>query len=143
MSLGEKARRLEEDYGLLPDPQDRFQYLIEQSANDPGLTAEERISQFRIHGCTSQVWVIPEFRDGRVYYRTDGDSPVVKALAWILADFYSGETGEAISQTPPAFLERLGLTRALTENRRRGLRSMIERFQVLARGASSRTGTEG
>lgn len=136
MSLGEKARKLEADFGVLPDPQDRFQYLIELSAKAPGLPPEERISKHQIHGCTSRVWVLAEPREGVVHFRTDGDSPVVKALAWLLADFYSGEPAEAIASTPPAFLERLGLIRALTENRRRGLRSMVERFQTLARGAT-------
>ena len=133
MSLSDKARHLEEDYGFLPDPMERFQYLIEQSAEAPGLPESERLAEHRVEGCVSQVWLLAEVRDGRVHYRSDGDAPMVKALAWILEDFYSGALAEEIVATPPTFFERLGLTRALTENRRRGLHALIARYQGLAR----------
>lgn len=132
MSLTDKARELEESYGFLPDPHDRFQYLIEQSSAAEGLPTEERVREHRVDGCQSSVWVVAEEREGRLYFRTDGDAPVVKALAWFLADFYSGATREEIVATAPTFIDRLGLQRALTENRRRGLRALVARFQSLA-----------
>jgi cysteine desulfuration protein SufE len=135
MSLTAKARHLVETYGLLPDPQDRFQYLIEQSALMPPLPGELRIARHRVDGCMSAVWVVAERDGAKVHYRSDGDSPVVKALAWILADFYSGADASEIAATPPSFLERLGLQKALTENRRRGLQALITRYQNLAQAA--------
>lgn len=135
MSLSEKAMRLVEDYALLPDPSERFQYLIEQSSEAPGLPLEDRLAEHRVDGCVSMVWLIAEERNGCIHYRCDGDAPIVKALAWVLSEFYSGASAEEIVATPPTFFERLGLDRALTESRRRGLQALIERFQALAKNA--------
>ncbi|MFP4283655.1 MAG: SufE family protein [Opitutales bacterium] len=132
MDLAEKAARIEEDFGYLPDPQERFQYLVDLSADAPGLEEAERTEANRVAGCVSAVWVVAEGREGRVQYRFEADSPIVQALAWALADFYGGHTAEEIVATPPAFFDRLRLVDALTENRQRGLQALIARFQRLA-----------
>ncbi len=137
MQLIEKRDRLTEEYRWLPGAQERFDYLLEQSQEGPALSAEERAVLPRVEGCLAQVWVTAELREGKVYYRSDSDAPMVRAIAWLLCDFYSGGTPEEIATTDPDFLQDLRLLDALTENRRRGTRHIVSHIRVLARSVAS------
>ena len=99
MTLSQKQRQLIEEYQFLPDPQERFSYLIELSQADPGLDVSERRPADLVEGCMSQVWVIGEEREGRWFFRSDSDAPMVKALAWLLTSFYSGAESAEIAAT--------------------------------------------
>ena len=142
MRLEQKAIELREAYGLLPDPQERLQYLVEQSAAVPALAAEARTEANRVHGCVSRVWVTGVREDGAMRFETAADAPVVSGLAWLLADFYSGATPEEVVGFEPSFLKDLGLIRSLTENRQRGLVALRQRFRALAEASLAATSTE-
>lgn len=135
MSLAEKQKALLDEYGVLPDPQERFSYVLEQSLEGPTLEAAERRAENLVEGCQSQVWIVADERDGRMTFRSDSDAPMVKAIAWLLSDFYSGAKCSDILATEPDFLAGLHLLNALTENRRRGTFHIIARIKALARAA--------
>lgn len=133
MELMEKQTRLIRDYGLLPDPQERLGYLLDLSEAGPGLSADEKRAENRVDGCVSNVWVVGENEAGTMRYRSDSDAPMVKAIAWMLCDFYSGVSAGEVLVTEPEFLRELGLLDALSENRRRGTFHIVARIQALAR----------
>lgn len=132
MELSEKSAAWIEEYGILPDPQERFSYALEQSTADAGLAVEERREEDLVTGCLSRVWIVGEAREGRWFFRSDADAPMVKAMAWLLCEFYSGARAEVIAAQDPDFLGELRLLDALTENRRRGVRHMVARIRSLA-----------
>lgn len=132
MALAEKQACLIEEYKLLPDPEERFGYVLDLSREAPALPAEERRPENRVRGCVSNVWVIAEADNEVMRYRSDSDAPMVKAIAWLLTDFYSGARAEEIIATDPVFLAELNLLDALTENRRRGALHIVARIKALA-----------
>jgi cysteine desulfuration protein SufE len=134
MQLQQRQAEWIEEYGFLPDPQERFTYVLEQSAAAPGLAANERADEALVPGCMSKVWIVgePVGAEGVREFRSDADAPMVKAMAWLLCRFYSGVSAQEIAATEPEFLSKLRLLDALTENRRRGVAHMVTRIRRLA-----------
>ncbi len=132
MTLAEKQRQLIEDYGIIPDPQERLAAVVDQARRRPPLPDIERTDVHRVQGCVSQAWVVGEVRDGRCFFRSDADSPLVRGLLVLLCDFYSDAPPAEVAATEPALLEELGLARNLSPTRLNGLRSVRAKIREFA-----------
>ncbi|HEX7631942.1 MAG TPA: SufE family protein [Lacunisphaera sp.] len=135
MSLAEKQSQLIEDYAIIPDPQERLAAVVDQARRRPPLAEAERVESNRVKGCVSQAWLVSELREGRCFFRSDADSPLVRGLLVLLCDFYSGATPAEVAATEPALLEELGLARNLSPTRLNGLRSVRAKIREFATGA--------
>lgn len=126
-----------ETFELFDDWEDRYGYLIELGRKLPPLDPVHKTEANRVRGCVSQVWLIHEVRDGRVYFSADSDAFIVKGLAAILIELLSGRTPEQIAQTDiQAIFEQIGLESHLTPSRRSGFFSMVSRMRGAAQVAA-------
>src|SRR5687768_14143637 len=132
MTLEEKKRELVEDLGLLPTAQDRLMYVVDRARKTPNLPAELRTDQTRVEGCLSNLWFIPEYREGKCYFKVDADSHIVRGIAIVLAEFYSGHEPKEILANDPGFLSTVGITQHLSPNRRNGLSRLWEKIRGFA-----------
>lgn len=133
MTLQEKQKLLVEEISLIPDPMERLGYVVDRGRKAPGLDEDLRIDNFKIEGCMSQLWVVPEFKDDVCIFRSESDSAIVKGIAALLCDFYSHQPPEAIADTAADFLGEVGITQHLSPNRRNGLSRITETIQRFAR----------
>jgi len=133
MKLAEKQEQLVEEITLIPDPYERLGYIVDRGKKAEGLGEDLRIESFKIEGCMSQLWVVPEFREGKCYFRSESDSAIVKGIASLLCDFYSGQAPEEIVENDAAFLGEVGITQHLSPNRRNGLSRIVESIQRFAK----------
>jgi cysteine desulfuration protein SufE len=132
VTLAEKQQQLIADYAIIPDPQERLAAVVDRARRRPALPETERTEAHRVRGCVSQAWVIGELRDGRCFFRSDADSPLVRGLLALLCDFYSGATPAEVMATEPALFEELGLARNLSPTRLNGLRSVRAKIREFA-----------
>lgn len=132
MSLAEKKRELVEDLSLLPTAQDRMMYLVDKARKTPSLPPELRSAERKVEGCLSNLWFVPEFREGKCFFKVDADSHIVRGIAILLAEFYSGEAPGEILANDPAFLSEVGITQHLSPNRRSGLSRLWEKIRDYA-----------
>ena len=132
MTLIEKQRELIAQLSRLRGAQERLVWLVERARQRPRLAEALKTDAFRIEGCLSRLWFAPEFRAGRCYFQSDSDSQIVRAIAGLLCEFYSGQPPEEIAAHDPGFLGQLGITQHLTPNRRNGLSRLRERIRVFA-----------
>lgn len=132
MTLEEKKHDLLERLEMLPTDQDRFVYVVDSAKKQTPLPAECKTDDFRVEGCLSNLWFVPEFRDGKCFFRTDGDSQVVKAIAGLLSELYSGHPPEEILRMDPSFLGQVGITQHLSPNRRNGLSRLWAKIRDFA-----------
>ncbi len=132
MTLADKKRELIDDLSLLPSAQDRLMYVVDKAKKAPNLPAELRTDQTRVEGCLSNLWFVPEFRDGNCYFRVDADSHIVRGIALVLAEFYSGHPPKEILANDPSFLSEVGITQHLSPNRRNGLSRLWDKIRVFA-----------
>jgi cysteine desulfuration protein SufE len=137
MTLKEKQDALVEEITLIPDAYERLGYIVDRGKKAPGLTEDLRIDSFKIEGCMSQLWVVPEFKDGRCHFRSESDSAIVKGIAELLCDFYSDAKPEEIVATDAEFLAEVGITQHLSPNRRNGLSRIVESIQHFAKSCST------
>jgi cysteine desulfuration protein SufE len=135
-SLVAKRDALVQELMALPGPEARLERLMEQARLEEA-RPDLRIPTNEVPGCTAQLWLAGEFRDGRCWYAVDSDSMVVKGIALLLADFYSGAAPAEIVATDPSFLRGVGVIEHLSANRRNALTKVWERIKQFATEQSS------
>jgi len=132
VTLADKQRELTATLSRLPGVSERLAWLVEQARQRPLLPAAQRIEANRVDGCLARLWFVPEFRDGRCFYHADSDSLIVKSIAGLLCDFYSGCLPAEVLAHDPAFLGKLGITQHVTPNRRNALSSVWNKIRAFA-----------
>ena len=137
MSLAEKQLQLTADLTALKSGQDRLALLVEKAKQRPVLAAEQRADANLIPGCLAKLWFVSQFCDGNCFFLCDSDSLVVKAIAGLLCEFYSGHAPEEILAHDPKFLAPLGITQHLTPNRRNAVSKVWEHIRRFAEANSA------
>ncbi|HEY2329131.1 MAG TPA: SufE family protein [Verrucomicrobiae bacterium] len=132
MKLAEKQVQLTAQFTALQNGQDRLALLVERAKKLPPPAPEFRVEQNLIPGCLAKLWFSPEFRDEKCFFACDSDSLVVRAIAGLLCEFYSGHAPAEILAHDPKFLAPLGITQHLTPNRRNALAKIWERIRQFA-----------
>lgn len=125
-------RELIADFELFEDWMDRYQYLIDLGRRLPEFPDELRSEENRIRGCQSQVWFVPNERDGRLYFQAISDAAIVSGLIAVLLRLYSGRHPQDILDTPPDFVAELQLESHLSPTRSNGLASMLTAIRRFA-----------
>ena len=120
----------------LETPEERIGYLIELGQTLPDLPKELQTEAYRVLGCQSMVWVVPEIAKEGICFRGGSDAPMVRGLVAILLSAYSGKTPKQIIDFPiDNLFDEIRLRSFLTPMRSNGLHSMVQRIQSIARAA--------
>ncbi|MFQ3669882.1 MAG: SufE family protein [Verrucomicrobiia bacterium] len=132
MSAQARAQELIDRMKLLPDPQERFLYVIASGKRAPGLPDDLKVDAFRIEGCQSALWMVPEFKDGTCFYRSDSDAFITKGVSSLVCHVYSGATPHEVLALDDGFLKEAGITEHLTPNRANGLSQLLKKVKGFA-----------
>ena len=127
-----------ENFSFLDDWEDRYGYLIELgNALSPVSEAEMNESN-KVQGCVSQVWLISQVENGKLYFRGASDAHIVRGLVAVALSIFSGKTPEEISQlNEQDTFEAIGLSEHLTPQRSNGLKSLVGRIKATAEAAQA------
>jgi cysteine desulfurase/selenocysteine lyase len=132
------ANALAEDFDLMDDWADKYNYLIDLGSKLPPLPDEFRTEANRVHGCQSTVYLHARKKPGSadvMEFLADSDADIVRGLLAVLERVFSGQRAAAVvAFDTPAFWRRLGLDQNLTTGRRNGLGAMVERLRDFAAG---------
>lgn len=126
-------RELIEEFALFADWSERYQHLIDLGRHLPPYPAEFRDDAHRVQGCQSQVWLHAEGDAAQLQFRAASDGAIVAGLLALLLRVYSGHSARSILDTPPTFIEAIGLGSHLSMTRRNGLAAVLTRIQAHAR----------
>ena len=132
MTLAEKQAQLTVELAAFKNGQDRFALLVDRAKKIQLLAPELRVEKNLIPGCLAKLWFVPSCRDEKCFFVCDSDSLVIKAIAGLLCDFYSGHAADEILVHDPNFLAPLGITQHLTPNRRNALSKVWECIRKFA-----------
>ena len=66
MPIDSKVQEYKKILDLFPDAQEKYQYLIEQAKDNTDFPEALRNDNFKVSGCQSQVWLIPEKKEDKV-----------------------------------------------------------------------------
>jgi len=131
-----RFEEIAEDFEFLDDWEDRYRYVIDLGKKMPPLPEDQKTDLTKVRGCASQVWIVPNFRDGKVSFAGESDAMIVNGLIAVLMALFEGLTpAQALAVNAQQEMGRLGLDQHLSAQRSNGLRSMIERIRQISTAA--------
>ena len=137
MGIDAKIQEYKKMLDLFPNAQEKYQYLIEQAKNNTNFPEELRNDNFKVSGCQSQVWLIPEKKDKKVYFMSDSDALIAKGLVTLIASIYSDETPEDIVSSEVDLMEEFELGVILSPARRNGAFSMLRMIKEFSKNLAN------
>jgi len=132
MTIEQVQQDIIEEFSVYEDWMDKYSYLIELGNDLKDLKPSMKNDQHLIKGCQSRVWLVPEFRDGKIYFEGESDAVIVKGLVALLLRVVSGRTPEEIMNTDLHFVDAIGLKQHLSPTRSNGLVAMIKQIKLYA-----------
>jgi cysteine desulfuration protein SufE len=125
---------LADSFSLFDSWEDRYRYLIDLGKRVPVMDNCLKTEENKVRGCTSVVWLVAGWQDGKLVFDADSDAQIIRGLIYILNLAYQGRTPQEIDTLDinKAF-EDLGLDRHLSPNRRNGFFAMVDRIKGLAK----------
>lgn len=130
-----RVEEIVEELSFFDDELEKYEYLVDTGKALSPLSEDEKQEQYLIQGCTSQVWLICENKEGKLIFRGDSNTVIVKGLVALIIKIFSNLTPKEIVDFDVARLGVLGLSEIITPNRQNGLKSMIERIKTYAQEA--------
>ncbi|HSN00823.1 MAG TPA: SufE family protein [Rudaea sp.] len=124
-----------EEFAFFGDWTERYQYLIDLGRKLPPFPDELKSEAHKVHGCQSQVWLVPDGDAQRMEFRAISDSAIVSGLIALLLRVYSGRSAREILAAEPMFIAAIGLAQHLSPTRSNGLASMLATIKEYARKA--------
>ncbi|MDA3913568.1 SufE family protein [Oleiagrimonas sp.] len=115
-----------DEFAFFSDWTERYQYLIDLGHKLPDFPEELKREEFKVHGCQSQVWLVPEGDADCMRFRAISDSAIVSGLIALVLRVYSGRTAREILDTEPSYIQSIGLAKHLSPTRSNGLVAMLK-----------------
>ncbi len=132
MTIEEIQADINEEFSVYEDWMDKYSYLIELGNDLKELDPKVKNDQHLIKGCQSRVWLVPEFKDGKIYFEGESDAVIVKGLVALLLRVVSGRTPAEIMESDLHFVDDIGLKQHLSPTRSNGLVAMIKQIKLYA-----------
>lgn len=132
MSIQKIQKEIVEEFQYLPDWEEKYSEIIRLGRKLPEYPEEFRDEKYKVKGCQSQVWLHPEFKDGKILFDADSDAMIVKGLIGLLMRVYNNRTPNEILDNPPDFLQEIGIDKHLSPTRKNGLGAMMKQIQMYA-----------
>ena len=113
-------------------PEQKYRVLIDLGHKLRVTQKESFTEEDVVEGCQSFMLLRSRREDVKLYFEIYSEALISSGLAYLLVEFYSGESAEDILKTPPTFLEKLDLTSSLTPGRSNGLAALYHKIRQLA-----------
>ena len=132
MLIEEKINKIKEDFSFFENWEDKYQYLIDLGKKLPELESQYKKEEFRVQGCTSNLWVVPQYHNNRVTFLGASDSVIVQGLFYLVKYVFDNEYPETIISEQLEFFDEIGLSSHLGPSRANGLNSLKKQIKNLA-----------
>ena len=136
-TIAEAQESIVESFQFFDDWSERYQYLIELGRQLPPFPETAQVEGNRIPGCQSGVWLVCDYRNGRLVFAATSDSAIVAGIIAVLLQVYSGRQLQQVLATTPTFVDEIGLSTHLSPHRANGLALMLERIRAFATAHAS------
>jgi cysteine desulfuration protein SufE len=126
----EIEQEIVEEFALFDSWDDKYEYIIDMGKKLKPLDDIYKKEETKIKGCQSTVWMVSDFKDGRVYYKAESDAVIVKGLVSMLIRVLSGHRPEEIINARLEFIDQIGMKQHLAQTRSNGLLSMVKQMKL-------------
>src|ERR1700680_2290759 len=96
LSIAETEKEIIGEFALFDSWDDKYEYIIDLGKKLPPLDPKYKTDENRVRGCQSSVWLVADYRDGKLFYKAESDAMIVKGLISMLIRVLSGRTTNEI-----------------------------------------------
>lgn len=121
-----------EEFSLFDSWDDKYEYIIDLGKKLPVLEDQFKKDENKVRGCQSTVWLVADYKDGKIYYKADSDAMIVKGLISMLIRVLSGQTPDDIVNAKLDFIREIGMMSHLAQTRSNGLLAMVKQMKNYA-----------
>ncbi|MGZ3839664.1 MAG: SufE family protein [Flavisolibacter sp.] len=125
-------KEIVEAFSLFDSWDEKYEYIIDLGKKLPPLEDQYKKDENRVRGCQSTVWLVADYRDGRIFYKADSDALIVKGLISMLISVLSGQEASEIIDARLDFIREIGMMSHLAQTRSNGLLSMVKQMKHYA-----------
>ncbi len=134
MKITEIENEIIDEFSFFNDWTDKYEYIIELGKKLNGYPEDKRTDEYIVKGCQSNVWLTAEEHDGKIIYKADSDSVIVKGLIALLTRVLSNQSPDDIINDKLEFIDKIGLRQHLAQTRANGLSAMLKQMKMYAMG---------
>src|SRR5215213_2396692 len=131
-TIAETEKEIVEEFGLFDSWDDKYEYIIDLGKKLPVLEHQYKQDENKVRGCQSTVWLVADYKDGKIFFKADSDAVIVKGLISMLIRVLSGHTPDEIIKAKLDFIQQIGMTTHLAQTRSNGLLSMVKQMKNFA-----------
>lgn len=131
-TIEEIEKEIVEEFSLFDSWDDKYEYIIDLGKKLLPLEDQYKIEENRVRGCQSTVWLVSDYKDGKLFYKAESDAVIVKGLISMLIRVLSGQTPDDIVNARLDFLREIGMMTHLAQTRSNGLLSMVKQMKNYA-----------
>ena len=122
-----------ENFSFFDSWEEKYQYVIDLGQNIEKLEEKYKTEKWKVKGCQSQVWLLPQIRDNKIHFFADSDAILVRGIIAVVLVIYNDKTAEEIKNIDVMkIFAKLGLEENLSPSRRNGMMSMVEKIKYYA-----------
>ncbi len=126
-----------ETLGFFDSWEERYKYIIDLGKELEPLSEEHRTEENLVRGCQSQVWLVHQLRDGKLFFQADSDAFIVRGLLGVVLAAYNDKMAqEVLDFDIDGYFDELNLIKHLSPTRGNGLRAMVQRIKGIAAQAA-------
>ncbi len=129
--LNKKIQEALKEFVSTPQDQ-RYKFLIKQGQLLPQMPKDTKTDKFKVNGCQSEVWVHPNFKDGKLNFDIDGEAAIIKGILYILNKIYSNSTPSEILSIDDKIITDSGLIANLSMTRSNGIAQVVKQVKMYA-----------
>ena len=132
-------KEIVEEFALFDSWDDKYEYIIDLGKKLPLLEEQYKLDINKVKGCQSTVWLVADYREGKVFYKAESDAVIVKGLISMLIRVLSGHSADEIIASKLDFINQIGMTTHLAQTRSNGLLAMVKQMKNFALAFKLRT----
>jgi cysteine desulfuration protein SufE len=131
-SIEEIESEIVDEFSLFDSWDDKYEYIIDLGKKPAPLEEQYKKDENKVKGCQSTVWLVADYRNGRVYFKAESNSVIVQGLISLLIRVLSGQKPDDIVGAKLDFLNEIGMMTHLAQTRSNGLLAMVKQMKNYA-----------
>jgi len=125
-------KEIVEEFSLFDSWDDKYEYIIDLGKKLALLEDQYKIDDNKVRGCQSTVWLVADYKNGKIFYKAESDAIIVKGLISMLIRVLSGHSPDEIIEAKLEFIKQIGMTTHLAQTRSNGLLAMVKQMKNFA-----------
>lgn len=131
-NIDEEQQEFIADFNELEDWLIQYNVLLGITSKMEPLNAEEKVNANRIYTCKAKLWLIMEYRNGKIYLRADSESLIVKGIVGVIVALFNDRTPREIRKADIRFIDETNIAQQISTDRYQGMHTIIKKIKQFA-----------